>query len=126
MNTKRAFAVVAALVFLGAAGYERSAVAQSADWKTIAQWSGAGTKDTETFRTTGREWRVSWKAKPTGSVGALSAVVHSTDGKIVSSFSSGRMDGPKQDVSYVRAPAGDHYLSISGTNAEWSIAVEQR
>lgn len=34
--------------------------AQAAEWRSIKTWTGDGIKETESFATASREWRISW------------------------------------------------------------------
>lgn len=88
------------------------------------QWSGNGSKDTESFEMSG-EWRVAWSATPTSTVGGILSisVQESATGRIVNTISSGRIQSAAQDSSVVRTPPGRYYLSISGANVSWRVAI---
>jgi hypothetical protein len=95
-------------------------------WQTIATWSGSGMKETETFTTRTREWRIQWQSRrePFPNAGLLQIFVHDADGGVVSLAAN--KQGPGKDVSYVRAPAGPHYLMINSANIDWTVTVEER
>jgi hypothetical protein len=95
-------------------------------WTPIASWSGEGTKETETFTITQREWRVTWTAKlsnPKMPVRVFSVAVYDakTDVPV-----SQLMPGDKESAgeSYVRG-AGRYYLKIASGNAAWTVRVEE-
>jgi hypothetical protein len=91
------------------------------------EWSGAGTKETESFDATG-EWRVEWQATPGKPAigGALNVTVHdAATGRPVSVISSGRINTRTSDRSYVRTKRGRYYLAISSAMATWRVAVQQ-
>jgi hypothetical protein len=88
------------------------------------QWSGGGSKDTESFEI-GGEWKVVWSGTATSSVGGvLHVVVHdAATGRVVGNLSSGDIKGTAQDQSVVRTPPGRYYLSINSANLNWRIIV---
>lgn len=94
-------------------------------WQPIAQWTGNGSKDTPSFITSTREWRIRWLAdvdiQRDGS--QLAIVAHRADtGLAVGSVSTTRGRG---DVATVHADPGAHYLSVISWNTDWSITVEE-
>ncbi|MEQ1871802.1 MAG: hypothetical protein ABL961_17430 [Vicinamibacterales bacterium] len=98
-------------------------------WTPVGTWSGSGqtAKETESFTTTKREWRVRWTAT-TNSERAilrdLHATVHSAeDGRQVSEFIAGRTETAGE--SYVRGPAGRYYLKIASVNVTWTVTAEE-
>lgn len=102
---------------------EKQEVARDAAF--YRRWSGSGSKDTESFDMPGGEWRVVWSAQPASAGGGLLSVnVHdASNGRIVSTVSSGQFSSEAQDNSVVRSSAGKFYLSISSVNASWHVAV---
>jgi hypothetical protein len=90
-------------------------------WREVRSWEGNGIKDTESFETTSREWRVRWEALDDG--GILQIYVHSGDGDLVSLAAN--RSGAGSDTSYVRSAPGVHYLSINSANTDWRIVAEE-
>jgi hypothetical protein len=101
--------------------------AQEPPWKAIKSWNGSSDiKETESFTTTEREWRIKWTAKTnseTAIVRDFGAYVHSSaDDKLVSQFKAGRTQ--TYGESYVRG-TGSFYLKIGSFNVTWTITVEE-
>lgn len=96
----------------------------TASWQPVKTWSGSGTKSTETFEMTGREWRISWKTANEQIAGILQVIVYSESGSLVSLAANAQ--GEKSDVSYVRATPGRFYLDINSANVDWEIIVEEQ
>jgi hypothetical protein len=98
---------------------------QAATWTPIGSWTGEGTKETETFMVTAREWRVTWTAKkknPTLPVRVFAiAVYNAANDTPVSSINPG--DAEAAGESYVRG-AGRYYLKIAAGNAAWTVRAE--
>lgn len=96
------------------------------EWTRVASWSGSGIKDTETFTTTQREWRINWRTQkePFQGAGILQIYVHNEDGALVNLAANAQ--GVRADVSYVRAPPGRYYLKLNSANVEYSIDVEEQ
>jgi hypothetical protein len=101
------------------------APARSAQWTTVKTWSGSGMKETETFTTTNREWRIKWTTsnEPFANVGLIQLFVYDGDGTMVTLAAN--KQGPGSDVSYVRSAPGKHYLMINSANIDWDVTVEE-
>src|SRR5262245_21747967 len=102
-----------------------SCVADSAaSWYQLGTWSGDGTKQTPSFATTQREWRVRWTVKRTNPQIAVSAfsgtVMDAKNDAPISTFSDS-----KDGESYVRPAAGNYYLRLAGVNATWTVTAEE-
>lgn len=95
-----------------------------ASWRMLAEWSGSGMKQTETFTTPSREWRIKWRTsnEPFPNAGILQIFVHNADGAMVTLAAN--KQGPGADESYVRSPPGPHYLMINSGNIDWKVTVE--
>jgi hypothetical protein len=95
-------------------------------WTEIAAWSGTGIKQTETFHTTQREWRIRWATKGESFPGAgiLQLYVYNAKDELVSLAAN--KQGPGNDVSYVRTPAGPHYIQINSGNINYAVSVEEQ
>lgn len=100
---------------------------QPTEWLRVADWSGSGIKQTESFTVHSREWRIYWKTKREAFAGTgfLAITVHRADNDDVVA-SAANKQGTGSDVSYVRTPPGRYYLSINSANAEWVIRVENK
>ena len=95
-------------------------------WTQVANWSGSGMKETESFAVANREWRVRWKSgnEPLANAGLLQLYVYNQDGQLVSLAAN--QQGAGEDVSYVRAPPGRYYIKINSANIDWDISVEDQ
>ena len=94
-------------------------------WRTVKEWSGSGPRDTETFTTTAGEWRISWVTSNETSPGAgtLRVAVYNDKHELVTEAAD--VKGVKSDHSTVREPAGQYYLKINSSNANWAVKVEE-
>lgn len=101
-------------------------LSQEPKWVQLAKWSGSGMKETETFSTTQREWRISWELKAQASVGGTFYVsVHrASDEELVSRLSG--KPGAGKEASYVRTTPGKYYLKVNSANVEWTIIAEEQ
>ena len=95
-------------------------------WTSIASWSGSGIKETETFVTSSREWRVRWQARNEAFAGAglLQIMVYTGDGGLVTLAAN--KQGTGSDISYVRSARGRHYLTMNSANVDWEVTVEEQ
>lgn len=91
----------------------------AANWKTLASWKGSSIKNTETFSTTAREWRIKWV-----SGGLLSIFVYDANRNLVTVAVN--TAEAASDISYVRAAPGSFYLEIICVGHPWVISVEQK
>jgi len=100
--------------------------AKAPEWTRIASWDGSGIKDTESFETTSREWRVSWKTSREAFAGAgiLQLYVHNADDGGLVSLAANKQ-GAGEDVSYVRTKPGRYYVKINSANVDWSVSIEE-
>jgi len=101
-------------------------VAPQRQWTEVASWRGSGIKDTETFTTSNREWRIRWHSEnePFPKAGILQIFVYRPDGEMVNLAAN--KQGPGDDVSYIRAAPGPFYLKINSGNIDWDITVEEQ
>jgi len=92
-------------------------------WKKVAQWEGKVIKDTETFRISSTEWRISWETKP-GEYDDMNfqIYVYKSNGDLISVAAN--VIGYNNDSTIIRG-AGSYYLSIN-TAQPYSIVVEER
>jgi hypothetical protein len=98
----------------------------SQTWTSVASWSGNGIKETESFVTSSREWRVQWQARnePFAGAGILQIMVYDGSGTLVTLAAN--KQGTGSDVSYVRSTPGRHYLMINSGNVDWDVTVEEQ
>ncbi len=106
---------------------QAATTSQAPEWQTIADWFGSGIKQTESFSTGSRQWRIYWRTKNASSrrAGVLQIFVHRTDTDAVVATAA-NVQGAGSDVSYVRAPIGRFYLSINSANVNWLVRVEDQ
>lgn len=93
-------------------------------WTVVLNTSGKGTKQTETFKITTKEWRVSWTAKESDlcpKCGVFQIYLYRADGTIVNVVAN--VQGADTDSSIMRG-AGSYYLMIN-SNVPWTVKVEQ-
>lgn len=93
-------------------------------WRTVANWSGSGMKETESFTVASREWRVVWSSKAGDTPGLLQIYVYNDQDELVS-LAANQM-GAGKDVSHVRSGPGRHYLKINSANVTWAVVVEDQ
>lgn len=119
--------VIALLV--GAVGCEATeteagqAAATPTTWYTVAEWSGSGAKNTETFTIPSKEWRISWSTSNEAFPGAgiFQIYVHDSGGDLLGVGAN--QQGVGSDVSYMRG-SGPRYLAINAGNLDWTVKVE--
>lgn len=97
-------------------------------WTSLGSWSGSGTKETESFAASSREWRLTWTAEPADKsfaggqkTFAIDVMKEGTQYP-VSSIQAGASE--TKGESFVRG-AGRYYLKVSSLNAKWTIQAEQ-
>ena len=93
-------------------------------WKEVRKFSGSGPKETESFDVASREWRITWRAKPTETAGYFGVTVHDSEDKLVSLAANTATGGG--DTSYVRGRPGRYYLKINSANMAYGIVVEDQ
>lgn len=93
-------------------------------WQTVAKWEGTGILNTETFRTTQREWRINWEATDQNIMGLLQVMVYGENGNLVDLPVNHQ--GVGQNVSYVRVTPGRYYLTINSANVKYKVTVEEK
>lgn len=100
-------------------------LAQPAGWRSLKSWSGTGTKQTESFDTASREWRINWSMSDPALPGAgiLQIFVYDQNDKLVSLAANTTQ--PTSDTSYVRGK-GNYHLMINSGNCKWRVTVEDQ
>ncbi len=95
----------------------------SQGWREVKRFSGQSIKDTESFRISGREWRISWETKP-GEYGDMNfqIYVYNSAGEIVGVAAN--VVGYDKDFSIQRG-AGNYYFTIN-TAQPYTIIVEEK
>ncbi len=93
------------------------------DYRSRMVWQGyKAIKNTETFRITSKQWRISWETRP-GDLGDFNfqIMTYRDDGELVGLAAN--VIGADTDSTIMRG-AGDYYLSIN-TAQPYTIKVEQ-
>lgn len=93
---------------------------------TLGDWNGNGIRQTDTFTTSTREWRLRWTASNEAMRGAsiLQIMVHDAGTDALVTLAANQQ-GVGSGDSVVRAPAGDYYLSINSGNVDWTVRAEE-
>jgi len=121
-----ALALTALLCTACTSGAEQRQGGRLATWRPIQSWSGHGNAQLETFPTGGGPLRFYWQADSDARAGAvrLRIRLHSADsGRVLADIvdQQGGGAGSKEVVD-------DHqrfYLSVEGTDVDWTIRVEE-
>lgn len=92
----------------------------------MAEFSGRGNAQLETFPIGGWTWRVSWETKnetPPGT-GRFHATAHSGDsGRLLAEIADVR--GVDRDTTYITELPHRYYLVVESANVDWSMLVEE-
>lgn len=104
-------------------GLEPSVAVPVSEWKEVISFEGSSTKDTQTFKITGDEWRIVWETSPgTYGDGVFQIYTYKSNGDI------GGVDanviGKANDTSYKRG-SGEYYFTIN-TTQPYKIVIEQK
>jgi len=97
--------------------------ATAGSWHEVTTFSGASTKNTETFQTRGSKFRLTYTVRPDNEYSLFNLYVY-PDGedrvfKDQASLASGT------DSTVVYAEAGSYYIKVVSANLDgWSIKVE--
>jgi hypothetical protein len=98
-------------------------------WVTLKEFSGeSGLTETEKFKTTGRGFRISWKATELDRGGILDIYVRAADRRLVT-MAAGLQDHVNKASSgsfVVNTEPGEYYLEVRGTGVKWHVAVERQ
>jgi len=97
-------------------------------WNEVIRWKGKSTKNTETFRISSNEWRVSWMTKEMslGNMtipGNFQLYLYDNDGNLKGIAAN--VMGNDKDSSYQRG-AGNYYFSINSSQPYIVIVEEQK
>jgi len=99
-----------------------AALAQKARWVETHSWSGVGSKQTEMFRTNGAKWRIRYKPRGAGLFQVAVYDEQSQIQDVAVSMKGGEMVSGHKTFR----GRGLRYLAITGVDASWRVAVEQR
>ena len=94
-------------------------------WVKVADWKGAGMKNTEDFTITGSQWRITWAAKPDNKFGAGSFAVMVKQGGWTVGIAANIANQEGADVDYQRTK-GVHHLEINSANMGWAVILEEQ
>jgi len=93
-----------------------------AAWTVVKEWTGTGSKVTESFDVVAKEWRVNWSAtSERDGLGSISVLVFNADKKLVAS-ATGRVGQP--DLTYVHEGPGRYYVEVRAADVNWKLNVE--
>jgi hypothetical protein len=116
------------LMQLGCAGAESSPppAARATTWHRVATWDGSGIKQTETFETKTREWRVTWATtnEVMAGAGIFQVMVHDAETQALVTLAANKQ-GVGKDTSTVRTSPGRYYLTINSANLDWTVTVDE-
>jgi len=99
-----------------------AAVPARAAWTVVKEWTGTGSKVTESFDVVAKEWRVNWSAtSENDGVGSISVLVFNADKKLVAS-ATGHVGKP--DVTYVHEGPGRYFVEVRAADTNWKLNVE--
>lgn len=101
----------------------------ASDYSPVKSWAGSGTKETESFDITAKEWRLAWTAEAidktfAGDGRRILSVAVMKDGSAVPVSSMTAGDRERSGETFVRG-AGHYYLKVTAVNAQWTLAAEQ-
>ncbi len=95
-------------------------------WRPIAEFSGRGDSQTESFDISSTEWRIKWETQGAASAGAGSfhLVVHSAvSGRPIQDAVYQRGNG--HGIAYVTEEPRLYELVIESSGLDWSVKVEE-
>jgi hypothetical protein len=99
---------------------------RSAEWRKVAEFSGRGNAQLETFPIGGWTWRVRWETRnesPPGA-GTFLATAHSGDsGRQLAEIADVR--GVDHDTTYITELPHRYYIVVESANVDWSLLVEE-
>jgi hypothetical protein len=89
---------------------------------TVAEWSGSGIKNTETFHITSDTWYVGWATKP-GQYGNMNfqICIYNADGSLKGIAAN--VIGASNDQTVMRG-SGDYYLEIN-SGQPYDVVVQE-
>ncbi len=108
---------LAFVVFLAVAAPARAA------WTLVKEWTGTGSKVTETFDVASKEWRVNWSSKSQGDgLGSIGVLVYTADKKLIGS-ATGRVG--VSDATYIHEGPGRYYVEVRAADIDWTVTAEE-
>ena len=126
MPAPKLFLITAALMTLACQSAPPHPVkASTVLWRPIAQWTGHGNQQTDSFEMGNAEWRIKWETSqeaPPGK-GTFKVTVHSAiSGRPL--ISAVDFQGVGKDTTYVTEDPRLFYLVIDSANVQWAVTVE--
>jgi len=95
-------------------------------WRHIADFSGRGSSQTESFNIEATQWRIKWETKgdTTPSTGTMLLMVNSAvSGRpIALGFEH---NGNGKGIAYVTEDPRFYYLVITSENLDWSLSIDE-
>ncbi len=95
-------------------------------WRHIADFSGRGSTQTESFNIEATQWRIKWEAKgdTNPSTGTLLVMVNSAvSGRPIALGLENNGNG--KGIAYVTEDPRFYYLVITSENLDWSLSVDE-
>ena len=95
-------------------------------WRHIADFSGRGSTQTESFNIEATQWRIKWEAKgdTKPSTGTLLVMVNSAvSGRPIALGLENKGNG--KGIAYVTEDPRFYYLVITSENLDWSLSVDE-
>jgi hypothetical protein len=95
-------------------------------WRHIADFSGRGSTQTESFNIEATQWRIKWETKgdTTPSTGTLLLMVNSAvSGRPITL--GVEHNGNGKGIAYVTEDPRLYYLVITSENLDWSFSVDE-
>jgi len=95
-------------------------------WRPIAEFSGHGDSQTESFDISSTQWRIKWRTKGASSpmAGTFHVVVHSAvSGRPLADAVNHRGNG--SGIAYVTDDPRLYHLVIDSSGVDWSVQVQE-
>jgi hypothetical protein len=95
-------------------------------WRPIAQFSGRGDSQTESFDISSTQWRIKWQTKGAASptAGTFHVVVHSAvSGRPL--MDAVNRHGNGSGIAYVTDDPRLYHLVIESSGLDWSVQVQE-
>ena len=113
--TRPAVAIVAALLITSAPVFGA--------WNVVKEWTGTGSKASESFQVASKEWRVTWSSTAEGDgIGSSFGILVFTEDKKIVGSATGRVG--QSDVTYVHQGPGRFYVEVTAAHVNWTVTVE--
>ena len=100
----------------------------SPEWQDLVSLSGNGDRESAIFAISSAETRLRYEVTGEPNLTVFGVYVVEEGGRLASDggLPEIMLRGPDSGESYLHLDAGRYYLQITGTNCDWSVAVEER